>query len=244
LDEEVRKVPIDPKLTRPGEEVRVLPDGRVLWALPIAGVSRYWPSRDAFVQWREDSGAEVARGPIDMSPTLLPPIDDFLRDVDKHAKALGPRLEIPDAALDRTVPSLEAVEKALRKIPRQKREAADLVTPLVAYVGEVLRKASGGQWMKPTPTVKHRVPVYDPADIKAGRRFVPIPGEEPTPIRYDVVERAYHGSMNEPLVVASNGQSFQPFAEVLLPLFEPSKRGPPRSTVAVQLTMAGYPNAP
>jgi hypothetical protein len=32
--------------------------------------------------------------------TLLPPIDDFLRDVEAHAKSLGPRLRLPAEVLD------------------------------------------------------------------------------------------------------------------------------------------------
>jgi hypothetical protein len=52
------------------------------------------------------------------------------------------------AALDRTPASLDAVDAALRRIPKARRESAEIVTPLVAYLGEVMRRASGGQWMK------------------------------------------------------------------------------------------------
>jgi hypothetical protein len=239
------KIPIDPELSGSGTEVRILPDGRLLFKWTALSYLQYWPSREAFVAFRKESEAAVAKGPIDMTLTLLPPIDDFLRDVEAHARALGPRLRIADATLDGTVASLEAVDKALRKIPRANREVADLVTPLVAYVGEVYCKATGGKWMKPMPTYKYRKPIYDPAAVKRGRRFIPIPGEEePKPIRYDVVEKPYRGSMNEPFVVASNEHSFQPFSDVFLPMAEPSKRGPLRESVTVQLTMAGFPNAP
>jgi hypothetical protein len=83
--------------------VRILPDGRLFFKWAALKYLQYWPSREAFVQWRKESDAEVARGPVDMTLTLLPPVDDFLRNVEQHAKALGPRLGIPDAALDRTV---------------------------------------------------------------------------------------------------------------------------------------------
>jgi hypothetical protein len=211
---ELRKIPIDPELSRPGTEVRILPDGRLVYKLTFGRTPRVWPSREAFVQWRKETDAEVARGPIDFSLTHLPPIDEFLRDVQAHAAALGPRLGIPDATLDGTVASLEAVDKALRRIPRPERLVADLVTPLTAYVGEVYRRASGGHWMKPPPTYT--------------RWGVEHPTKAP----------------NEPFISAGNGQSFQPFGDVLIPIFEPSKRGPLHPTVAAQLAVSGYPEAP
>jgi hypothetical protein len=209
---ELHQIPIDLELSRPGEEVRLLPDGRVLWSLS-AKIVRAWPSREAFLENRRRNDEMVARGPID-SRTLLPPIDAFLRDVEAHAAALGPRLGIPDATLDGTVASLEAVDKALRRIPRPERAVADLVTPLVAYVGEVYRRASGGRWMKPPPTYTWQGVEY------------------PTK------------ALNEPRILASNGQGFQPFGDVFIPMIEPSKRGPLHSTVEMQLAGSGYPGAP
>ncbi len=158
-----RKIPIDPELSKPGHEVRVLPDGRVLWKLTCVRGVREWPSREAFVQSWKEAHEERSLGPAD----LLPPIDDFLRDVETHAKALGPRLNIPDAALDGTVASLTAVDKALKRIPLGERPVPDLVTPLVAYVGEVMRRASGGQWSKPPPTYTMREAVYAPGEMEA-----------------------------------------------------------------------------
>ncbi len=108
------------------------------------------------------------RPPSIITHTLLPPIADFLRDVEAHAKSLGPRLEIPADVLDGTPESLDAVDKALKKIPWAKRQVPDLVTPLVAYLGEVMRKGSGGQWIDPGSTMRKRqVPVYDPAELAA-----------------------------------------------------------------------------
>ncbi len=52
------------------------------------------------------------------------------------------------------------------------------------------------------------------------------------------------GAQNEPLVVASNGRSFQPFADVFIPMVEPSRRLPLRAAVETHLTVAGYPPAP
>ena len=146
-------------------------------------------------------GWRTPKGPVDPSLTLLPPIADFLRDVEAHAKSLGPRLRIPDEVLDGTPESLDAVDKALKKIPWAKRQVPDLVTPLVAYLGEVMRRASGGQWSTSTAA----------------------------------------GHENEPMVTASDGRLFQPFADVFIPMVEPSKRIPLRSTVETHLTVSGYP---
>ncbi len=88
------------------------------------------------------------KGPVDVARTLLPPIDDFLRDVEALASSLGPRLRIPDELLDGTPESLDAVDEALKRIPWAKRQVPDLVTPLVAYLGEVMRRGSGGRWSK------------------------------------------------------------------------------------------------
>ena len=96
----------------------------------------------------------LRRAPSTCTLTLLPPIADFLRDVEAHAKSLGPRIGVADEALDGTPESLDAVDKALKKIPWAKRQVPDLVTPLVAYVGEVMRKASGGRWTT-SPSAGH-----------------------------------------------------------------------------------------
>jgi hypothetical protein len=166
---EYLKLPVDHELSKGmGGEVRILPDGRVLYTLGAIRGGTTWPSREVFTEYRRRQDEEAAKGPVD-STTLLPPIDDFLRDVEAHAKSLGPRLEIPDEALDHTVASLGAVDKALKRIPLAERPVPDLVTPLVAYVGEVLRRASGGRWINPPPTYKVRTPVFDPAELAAWR---------------------------------------------------------------------------
>jgi hypothetical protein len=190
-------------------EARVLPDGRVLLWIADGESAALYPSREALAQRLRELDA-MPKGPIDHTLTLLPPIDDFLRDVETHAKSLGARIKVPDQALDGTVTSLDAVDEALKRIPWAKRQVHDLVTPLVAYVGEVLRRASGGRWVKPASE-----PVYDAA--KWGSL------------------RPSKGSQNEPMIQASNGQGFQPFAIVFVPMVEPSKRMPLRDAVGARL---------
>jgi hypothetical protein len=265
-------------------EARVLPDGRVLHVSLLVGpkTGSLFPSRASAEEMKrrlEDTKRQMVEQAAGRTPhptvTLLPPIDDFLRDVEHHAKSLGPRLRIPDETLDGTVASLDAVDRALKRIPLADRQVPDLVTPLVAYVGEVMRQASGGQWIKRPPTYEVRTPVFDPAELAAwreaqavhqraftaaqqGRRGASSPEafeaarkameatgvREPQPIRYDVVEKPRTNSLNEPLITASNGQSFHPFADVFIPMVEPSKRNPLRPTVEANLSSAGYRPAP
>ncbi len=177
-----------------------------------------WPSREEFREWRRRTDAEVAeavaKGPIDRPDALLPPIDDFLRDVEAHARSLGPRLRIPDEALDGTVASLGAVDKALKRIPWIERQVPDLVTPLVAYVGEVLRRASGGRWVKPPVTYKQRVMVYGwavtGAEHASAEEVAAAMDLARTAAALDAarLKEKPRGAQNEPLVVASNGRSF------------------------------------
>jgi hypothetical protein len=181
-------------------EARVLADGRVLLYWPVMADGTLCPSREAaeemkrgYDETKREAIEQFRTGFPDPCLTLLPPIADFLRDVEAHAKSLGPRLRIPDVVLDGTPESLDAVDKALKRIPWAKRQVPDLVTPLVAYLGEVIRKGSGGKWS--TSTVR--------------------------------------GHENEPLVTASGGRLFQPFSSVFLPMVEPSRRIPLRSSDGV-----------
>ncbi len=160
----------DEELSTDKHEARLLPDGRVLLVMPPGGSGTLYPSREPLVKWQRESAAELAKARNGPYPAqeLLPPIDDFLRDVEAHAKSLGPRLRIPDEVLDGTPESLDAVDKALKRIPWAKRQVPDLVTPLVAYLGEVMRKGCGGQWTKIPPTTREReVSVYNPVELAA-----------------------------------------------------------------------------
>jgi hypothetical protein len=141
-------------------DARVLPDGRVLlyWGEGERGTLYPSGSAEELKRSYDETLRKALQGPVDMTRTLLPPVADFLRDVEAHAKSLGKRIGVADEALDGTPQSLDAVDKALKKIPWAKRQVPDLVTPLVAYVGEVMRKASGGRWM-PSPKPGKNEPV-------------------------------------------------------------------------------------
>jgi hypothetical protein len=208
----VRQVPIkevrelvkvavrDEELSDRDTDARLLPDGRVLLYHGEHERGVLYPSREALAEMNRRC-AETKRRTIeqfrtgfpDPSLALLPPVADFLRDVEAHAKKLGPRIGVAEEALDFTPESLDAVDKALKRIPWAKRQVPDLVTPLVAYLGEVMRKTTGGQWSTSQS-----------------------PGHE-----------------NEPMITTRGGGLFQPFASVYLPMVEPSRRIPLRSSPGV-----------
>jgi hypothetical protein len=154
-------------------EARVLPDGRVLYMDAVSRGNLY-PSREAVAEWNRQlleterqSAEQWAAGLPDPCLTLLPPIDDFLRDVDAHAKSLGKTIKVADEVLDRSVESLNAVDAAMKRIPWAKRPVREILTPLTAYVGEVMLRGSGGHWAKRPATEWKQAWIYDPAELAA-----------------------------------------------------------------------------
>ena len=136
----------DGELSTPSIEARVLQDGRVLLVIGESGV--LYPSRESLAELQRGLREEIARSPI-INPVAeyLPPVDEFLRDIDAHASRLSDVLRVPPEALDRTPASLEAVDKRLWRMASAKRMTPEVITPLVAYVGEAMRLASDGRWM-------------------------------------------------------------------------------------------------
>src|SRR5580704_9053546 len=91
---EFMKLPVDQALSKRGEmgkmaEVRVLPDGRVILSILGTRGANAWPTREAYEEWCRTMEEGVAKsravfrgeapGPAEV---LLPPIDDFIRDVE------------------------------------------------------------------------------------------------------------------------------------------------------------------
>jgi hypothetical protein len=151
-------------------EARVLPDGRVLLWVAEGERGTIFPSRETLAETRREAAEEFAKGPVDLTRTLFPPIADFLRDVETHAANVGKVLHIPDEALDFTEASLDAVDAALKRVrPAARRMTPEVVTPLYAYVGEVMRRAAGGRWTAAPKTWTRRVPIYDPAEWAAAQ---------------------------------------------------------------------------
>jgi hypothetical protein len=148
-------------------EARILPDGRVLLFVADGEKAALYPSRESLEKLVKEANAEAAKGPFDPAKELLPPLDDFLRDVEAHALALGKVLRIPDDVLDRTVESIDLVDKAIARMRTAKRMTPEVFTPLVAYVGEVMRLVCDGRWGKLPSTKKKQRAVYEPAEWAA-----------------------------------------------------------------------------
>jgi hypothetical protein len=168
---ELAKLPwvVDEALSDRSFEARALPDGRVLHVLRIDGSANLFPSREALAQLvreMKEMEAEVRNGGgvFDPAKELLPPLADFIRDVDKHAKSLGKVLRIPDEALDRSVESLDLVDKALLRVRLAKRMTPEVFTPVTAYLGEVMRLVCDGRWGTLPAAIKKKQPTYDPVE--------------------------------------------------------------------------------
>jgi hypothetical protein len=240
----------DDALSDRGSEARILSDGRAIMfhGENIFGI--LFPSRAALAEERRKGEELLARGSVDLTLTLLPPVADFIRDVEAHAASLGKVLRLPDAVLERTEASLDAVDAAMMRVRRAKRMTPEVVTPLMAYVGEVMCRACDGHWTPPPATWTRRVPIFDPmelaafdeltaADIRAARDvrdLVTSPTyilASPKPLGFKEVTEPYTGSVNEPMIKAPNGRFLSPFRLVVVPMVEPSKRVGLRGGVSI-----------
>ncbi|MBI3911833.1 MAG: hypothetical protein HY320_13000 [Armatimonadetes bacterium] len=87
---------------------------------------------------------------------------------------LALRLRIPREQMDGSLDSLEVVDATLRRMEDAEGIAPDdpdLIAPVVAYVGEVLRKAVDGEW-EMVFDKEHQV--WEPYIVdKRGRRYNP-----------------------------------------------------------------------
>ncbi len=59
------------------------------------------------------------------------------------------------------------------------------------------------------------------------------------PIRTEVIVETIDRDANVPLITTRGGQVFHPFACVYLPMVEPSRRGPLRSSIGVPYDRPG-----
>ncbi len=253
----------DDALSTRMSEARLLPDGRALLFMGENVGGTIFPSRQALEDVRREGQALLQKGPVDPAREFLPPIADFLRDVEAHAAALAGRLRLPAAALDRSEASLDAVDKALKRVKKAKRMTPEIITPLVAYVGMVMLGVAGGHWAKAPTTQKHRRPVYDPAEWEAwgvvqrglwdaGAKarahgntvaatmsfhmsLMEAEARKPKPIGFEEIEEPVMGRENMPILLAGDGRILDPFSIVVLPMLEPSRKLPLRDAVGVAL---------
>ena len=165
----------DDALSDRQSEARLLPDGRLLLYFGEGEKGTLYPSREALEQVQRENVGEYAR-PLARMRALLPPVADFLRDVEVHATSLGGRIGVPDSVLDRTEESLDAVDEGLLQLKPARRMKPELVTALVAYVGLVLIRAGDGHWTRTYP--RGVTVVVDGPEprlaVRDGRIFMPF----------------------------------------------------------------------
>ena len=82
----------------------------------------------------------------DMVTGLFPSGEDFIERVPQLMTALPRLIDVEASTLDATEPSIDAIDAAIDAAGSEPFLAGDEFQSLVAYVGEVIRRAIGGRW--------------------------------------------------------------------------------------------------
>src|SRR5581483_648099 len=121
--------------------VYVLADGRALVVFSDNGRGRIYESRDALATLMKEFREYAAQGPINPLIEMVPQGEAFPGLVPSLIHDLANVLRFPLEKLDGTEASLIAVDKALRRVPLERVLSPEVIAPLTAYVGEVIRLA-------------------------------------------------------------------------------------------------------
>ncbi|MDC3953512.1 hypothetical protein [Polyangium jinanense] len=113
-----------------------------------SGRGDLYASRQELMQKREELRNRPPEVPRHMLEGHLPQGPHFVEAVPSLIDELAKLLKIPRESLDSSFDSLQLVDKALKKVRPKKRilEIPNLFPGLIAYTGEVMRKATGGEW--------------------------------------------------------------------------------------------------
>lgn len=107
--------------------------------------------------------------PRHMLDDRMPEGATFVEQVPALVDELAEKLDIPRAALDASIESLAAVDAAVRKRRPRRCLEAPIFSALVAYVGEVMRKHTGGRWeLRPSGDV------HEPWIVAGGAWLAPF----------------------------------------------------------------------
>jgi hypothetical protein len=132
-------------LARPDQEVVRLDDGRVVWI--SYGSANLYASADDYrallasvekisqAKWQHPLGTRFSDGQA------------FIKAVPQLVQQLPAKLGFKVSALNRSLESLDHIDRAAGQLggPECLDDPA-ILAPIVAYVGEVLREATGGRW--------------------------------------------------------------------------------------------------
>jgi hypothetical protein len=142
----------DPELFSeiPGDAYR-LEDGRILFVSSdyadededdSAILGALWSSLDVLLASTVTTG-----GPRHILQGRLPPGEHFVTAIPDLIQALAVQLKLPFSFFDYSRHSLLALDRLIRERfePAQRIEPV-LFAPVVAYVGEIIRRTTGGRW--------------------------------------------------------------------------------------------------
>lgn len=150
-----------------GELLRIRPRGR----------STLYASRQELMEKLEEMRNRPPEpAPSHMLEGNLPQGPHFVEAVPALIDDLARILNIPRESLDNSFNSLKLVDAALKKIRPKKRilEIPNLFPGLIAYTGEVMRKATGGEWW----LSEVAGPIYEPyIRYGPGSRYMDAWGE-------------------------------------------------------------------
>jgi hypothetical protein len=122
-----------------------LADGSALLVFENGRGLLYESHHEMVARYRAD--VERAKHPSNPLTELVPQGETFAGEVPNLIAALAKRLRLDPGALDMTEGSLDAVDRALRKMSaRRILTSSEVFAPLTAYLGEVIRQAIDGRW--------------------------------------------------------------------------------------------------
>jgi hypothetical protein len=119
-------------------------DGKGLLTSKHSRKSELFESAQAFLDLFE---LIQSRGSHHILSGLVPNDGRFIDRVDEYIVLFAKTCSIPNTMLDRTMESLDKVEKKLRKVANDQITTEQVFAGLVAYVGEVMRVHMNGRWI-------------------------------------------------------------------------------------------------
>jgi len=115
------------------------------------GKGRHWTSYNDMIERFRELQEESLRAEGDVFTTLLPQAREFISQVPRLGAALPGLIDLEASTLDATESSIDAIDAAIDAAGSEPFLTADVFQSLVAYVGEVIRRAIGGRWELRSP---------------------------------------------------------------------------------------------
>jgi hypothetical protein len=127
-------------------EVYTHPDGRFLQVFPIGGGVIHTAESLARAFAIIEETVRQQGKPIHVLTDRFLYGEDFPAHVPELVETLATRFKIPRAELDYSRDSLAKIDAKAKRAGRRKCLEADLFPAIVAYVGEVMKAATEGEW--------------------------------------------------------------------------------------------------